>query len=117
MNYTWKVESVEVDESKLVNLVFLVVTGAEGDNTASASLNCYLTRSNSFIPFDQLTEQQVLDWCFTPIVTTWKDIDGIEYTTTRSVKDEGETQVAEQIARQLAQKQIAPALPWAQIQA
>jgi hypothetical protein len=39
-------------------------------------------------------------------------MDAVEQSSTRLIKDEGEAQVAGQIARQLAQKAAEPALPW-----
>jgi hypothetical protein len=46
-------------------------------------------------------------------LTTWVDENKAEQSTVKHLQDEGEAQVAGQIARQLAQKQSEPALPWA----
>ena len=113
MDFKWSVNKVTVAEDNLVNQVELTVTAIDGGNTASAVYTRDLVRGNSFTPYDQLTEQQVLAWCFEPKITSWTDIDAVEQSSTRLIKDEGEAQVAGQIARQLTQKQIAPALPWA----
>ncbi len=113
MEFKWSINKVTVVENNLVVKVDLTVTATDGDNTASAAYNRVLTRKNSFIPYDQLTEAQVLAWCFEPVVTTWTDMDDVEQSTTRLIKDEGETQVAGQITRQLAQVAAEPALPWA----
>jgi hypothetical protein len=113
MQYIWSVNKVTVAQDNLVVKVDLTVTGTDGENSASAAYSRSLVRGDSFIPFDQLTEQQVLDWCFEPEVTTWTDLDNTEHSSTRLIKDEGEAQVAGQIARQLAQKAAEPALPWA----
>jgi hypothetical protein len=113
MEFKWTVNKVQVAQDNLVVKVDLTVTGIDGDNTASAAYVRNLVRGNNFIPYEQLTEQQVLDWCFEPEVTTWLDRDNTEQTSTRLIKDEGEAQVAGQIARQLAQKESEPALPWA----
>jgi len=113
MEYKWTINKMQVAEDNLVVKVDLTVTGIDGDNSASAAYTRNLVRGDSFVPYDQLTEQQVLDWCFEPIVTTWIDLDNVEQTITRLIKDEGEAQVAGQIARQLAQKASEPALPWA----
>lgn len=94
MEFKWSVNKVTVAEDNLVTQVDLTVTATDGDNTTSAAYTRTLARGDSFIPYDQLTEDQVLDWCFP------------------TVKDEGEAQVAGQIARQLAQKAAEPALPW-----
>ncbi len=107
MEFKWTISKVQVSENNLINSVSLIVTGIDGEHSASASLNCFLTPSDLFIPYDQLTEEQVLNWCFAPEIITIED-----QTSTRLIKDEGEAQVAGQIARQLAQKQTEPALPW-----
>jgi hypothetical protein len=112
MQYIWSVNKVQVAQDNLVVKVDLTVTATDGDNSASAAYTRSLVRGNSFIPFDQLTEQQVIDWCFEPEVTTWTDLDNTENSSTRLIKDEGEAQVAGQIARKLAQKAVEPALPW-----
>lgn len=112
MEFKWSVNKVTVAEDNLVVKVDCIVTATDGDNTASAAYICDLVRGDSFIPFDQLTEEQVLAWCFEPVVTTWTDRNNVEQTSTRLIKDEGETQVAGQIARQLAQAAAEPALPW-----
>jgi hypothetical protein len=117
MEYKWKINKVQVAQDNLIVKVSLAVTGTDGDLSASAGYTRNLVRGNSFIPFDQLTEQQVLNWCFAPEVVTWKDIDGNEQSVTNLLKDEGESQVAGQIARQLAQKESEPALPWVEIPA
>ena len=110
--FKWSVNKVQVAQDNLVVKVELTVTGTDGDNSASAAYTRELTRGATFIPFNKLTEQQVLNWCFEPIVTVSTDIDDVEQTTTRLIKDEGEAQVIDQIARQLAQKESEPALPW-----
>ena len=112
MEFKWTISKVQVIENNLVNLVSLVVTGIDGKHAASASYTRYLTRSDSFIPYDQLTEAQVLAWCFEPVITNWPDANGVEQTSISLLKDEGESQVAGQIARQLAQAAAEPALPW-----
>jgi len=113
MEYKWTVNKVQVAQDNLVVKVELTVKGTDGNNSASASYSRDLTRGDSFVPYEQLTEQQVLNWCFEPIVLTWKDLDNVEQSSTRLIKDEGEAQVANQIARQLTQKASEPALPWA----
>ena len=114
MEFKWSIDKVIVAQNKLVVQVDLKVTAIDGDNTASASYIRKLEKGDSFTPYDQLTEKQVLDWCFEPeIIDRWLDMNNLQQFTTRSLKDEGEAQVAGQIARQLAQKESEPALPWA----
>ena len=117
MEYKWAIDKVQVASNNLVVKIDLTVTGIDGDASASAAYSRSLVRGDSFVPYEQLTEQQMLDWCFEPEVTTWTDIDGNEQSSTRFIKNEGEAQVAGQIARQLAQKEYEPALPWVEIPA
>ena len=112
MNFKWTINKLTVAEDKLVVKVNLTVTGTDGDNVASAAFTRNLVRGDSFIAYEQLTEQQVLDWCFAPEVTTWTDSDNVERSVTHHLKDAGEAQVTGQIARRLAQKAAEPALPW-----
>lgn len=113
MEYKWTVNKVTVAEDNLVVKVDLTVTGTDGDNSASAAYSRNLVRGDSFIPFEQLTEQQVLDWCFAPETITATDRENNVITSIRNLKLESEAQVAGQIERQLAQKTSEPALPWA----
>ena len=113
MEYKWTVNKVQVAQDNLVVVVDLTITGTNGDLSASAAYTRTLARGDSFVPYEQLTEQQVIDWCLEPQVITYED----GGTITRMIKDEGEAQVADQIARQLAQKQSEPALPWLEIPA
>jgi capsid protein len=112
MEYKWSINKVTVAEDNLVVKVDLTVTGTDGDNSASAAYSRELVRGDTFTEFAQLTEQQVLDWCFAPEVTTWLDRENVEQSSTRLIKDEGEAQVTGQIERQLAQAAAEPKLPW-----
>jgi hypothetical protein len=115
MKFKWSVNKVTVAEDNLVVKVYCTVTATDGDNTASAAYICDLVRGDSFIPYDQLTEEQVLAWCFEPVVATWANRENVAQSSIRLIKDEGEAQVAGQIANQLAQKAAEPALPWVTI--
>jgi hypothetical protein len=112
MKFNWSVNAVTVAENNLITQVDCTVTAVDGDKTASAAYTRNLVRGDSFIPYDQLTEAQVLAWCFEPEVTPTIDLVGNVGSSTRFIKDDGEIQVAGQIARQLAQKTAQPALPW-----
>jgi hypothetical protein len=117
MDFKWTVNKVQVAQDNLVVKVDLTVTGIDGNNLACAAYTRELVRGDSFVPYEQLTEQQVLDWCFAPEILTWIDGDNVEQSTTKHLKDDGEAQVTGQIERQLAQKQSEPALPWLEIPA
>ena len=117
ITFKWSVNKVQVAQDNLIVKVYLEVTGTDGDNSASAAYIRNLIRGDSFIPYEQLTEQQVLDWCFAPEITTWQSRDDVEQISTRLLKEEGEAEVTSQILRQLAQKASEPALPWIEIPA
>ena len=117
MDFKWTINKLTVVENNLVVKVNLTLTGTDGDNSASAAYSRDLVRGNAFTPYEQLTEQRVLDWCFEPIVVTWADAKDVTQSVTRFFKDESEAQVAGQIARHLAQKAAEPALPWVEIPA
>ena len=112
MQYKWLVNKVQVAENNLIVKVDLTVTAIDGDNTASAAYTRDLSRGESFIPYEQLTEQQVLDWCFEPKIYAWTDIEGNPQSISKDVKAEGEDQVKGQLQQQIAQKKSEPALPW-----
>jgi hypothetical protein len=107
--FNWSIDKVQVTENNLITKVDLTVTNGE----FSASYTKDLVHGATFIPYDQLTEQQVLAWCFEPEILTFTDMDGNVTTSTKLLKDEGEAQIANQIERQLTQKATEPALPWA----
>ena len=120
--FKWSVQKLRVapQQGDKANVVveadwLCVALNDEGVAQAAASGVKRFTLGDSFTPFDQLTEQQVLDWCFAPEVITLTDVDNTTTTVTKLVKEEGEAQVADQIARQLAQKAAEPALPWANV--
>jgi hypothetical protein len=82
---------------------------------ASAAGIRQLQTGDSFVPYEQLTEQQVLNWCFDPEIIKIKELDDTVTTVTKNLKTEVEAQLTAQIALQLAQKQIEPPLPWANV--
>lgn len=115
ISYRWSVEKLTTEQDKkLVTSVEWRCYGVDAESGFSAAMAgaTSFKSSDSFTPFNQLTEEQVLAWCFEPIVTTWIDKDKKPQSSTQLIKDEGEAQVAGQIARQLAQKAAEPALPW-----
>ena len=117
ISYKWTIEKVTVTTDNAVTHVYWRCDATQDDLTASCAGVRTLVRSDTFIPYEQLTEQQVLDWCFAPQTITSTDVDGNVRSVIRLTKDEGEAQVAGQIARQLAQKESEPALPWVEIPA
>ncbi len=76
-------------------------TTGTGDDEKTYTGTCYGTcsfapPSGSFTPYEDLTEQQVLDWCFA---------NGVD-------KSAIEANVSLQIANQINPPVIAPPLPW-----
>jgi hypothetical protein len=112
--FNWSVNKMQVIENNIVSKVDLYVTATDSVNnlTASAAYTRNLIQGNNSIPYEQLTEQQVLDWCFVPEIITWTDKENVAHSITKDLKTEGEVQVTSQIERQLAQKVAEPALPW-----
>lgn len=107
--YKWSVEKVVVTDGNVVKHVYW---RCEAEGFACAGIRD-LMPSDSFTAYDQLTEEQVLDWCFAPEVITWLDHDNNEQSLTKLLKDEAEAQVADQINRVKNE----PALPWVEIPA
>jgi len=112
ITYKWTINKLQVAEDNLVIKVDWRATATQDDLTASAAGARKLVRGDSFIPYEQLTEQQVLDWCFEP-ETVMADV----APTIKNLKQDVETHLANEIAYQLAQKESEPALPWVEIPA
>lgn len=119
ITFKWSVSKVKVaqqdNKTNVVTNVEWLVQGTDAVNnlTAFASGVHSLTLGDTFVDFDKLTEQQVLNWCFEPVTTKFTNFQNNVTTVTKYLKDESEAQVSGQIARQLAQKAVEPALPWA----
>jgi hypothetical protein len=116
MEFKWSVEKINIVGDNIVQTVFLTCTASK--NGASETYSCMkvLFSGDTFIAYDQLTEQQLLDWCFAPEITEVKDQNGVVVQTiTKNLKDETEAFAAANIERQLAQRAASPALPWAEV--
>jgi hypothetical protein len=118
ITFKWSVNKVKVtqqnNKANVVTTVEWLVQGADDVNNLAAFASGIknLTLGDTFIEYGQLTEQQVLDWCFAPEIITLTDIDNTTTTVTKHLKDDGEAQVTGQIERQLAQAAAEPKLPW-----
>ena len=96
ISYKWSVEKLTVNlDKKLVTSVEWRCYGVDETTGLSAAVAgaTALEPSNTFIPYDELTEQEVLDWCST-------------------IKDETVAQIALSITKQIAKKEPKLALPW-----
>ena len=106
ITFNWSISKMQViskQDSKanvVVKAEWLVRAVDNNNNAASFTSGvCSFSLSDTFTPFEELTEQQVLNWCFA----------------FENFKTNIEAQVAEQIVRQIAQKETEPALPWVQV--
>ena len=118
MEYKWTINKVQTSSDNLIVKVDLTVMGTDDNNAKFfAVYTRNLIRGDSFIPYDQLTEQQVLNWCFAPEIITWTDKDNVEQSVVKYLKDDGEAQIIDQQSRQLSQKIAEPTLPWLEIPA
>jgi hypothetical protein len=102
MNISWIIERllVKPTEGSLTDVVITADWRCNGSQDQYSG-TCYGSTSfappsGSFTPYDQLTEQQVLDWCFA---------NGVNKTAI-------EANVTAQIENQINPPVIAPPLPW-----
>ena len=117
ITYKWSIEKVIVTTNDAVTHVHWRCHGTDQINGAACSGVKELILGDSFIPYLDLTEQQVLDWCYAPETIEIKDVEGnLVETIIKHLKDDAEGQVAGQIANQILKKQAEPALPWVTIQ-
>lgn len=113
IEYKWSVEKVVVTEG---NVVTHVHWRCEANGFACSGIRDVI-RGDSFTAYDELTEQQVLEWCFEAQTIIWIDREDNEQSITKLLKEESEAQIAGQIQRQIDQVKNEPALPWVEIPA
>jgi len=95
--YKWSIEKVEVTgDTNTVTHVYWRCDAKDDDLSAACAGVKNLTIGDTFTAYEQLTEQQVIDWC-------------------SDIKDATETEVAALIAMKKSQKSSEPALPWAPV--
>ena len=106
ITFNWsisKMQVIPVQDNRtnvVVKAEWLLRAVDDNNNGASfASGICSFSLGDTFTPYEELTEQQVLNWCFA----------------LENFKINTEAQVTEKIERQLAQKATEPALPWVQV--
>ena len=112
MEYKWSVikahvvqqeeviEHYQVTQEARANVVTYVewlMQAQHGANKLAIGGSTDLVAGEEFVEFDQLTEQQILDWCFE---------------TDPSMKDTYEAQALAYFASQSDQKVSSPNLPW-----
>lgn len=103
MSITWKIEALDVKPTE-GNLTDVVITAhwrcngeQDGQATSVYSTCSFSQPGDPFVPYDQLTEQQVLGWCWTS---------GVD-------KDATEAAVQTQLDNLINPPVITPELPWA----
>jgi hypothetical protein len=63
MNVTWTISNLDRQVSDgLVTTAHWRVDAIDGEHTAGAYGSVGFTRGDSFVPFEQLTEAQVIEW-------------------------------------------------------
>jgi hypothetical protein len=113
VSYKWSIQKLQVlpqTEDGKVNAVTHVhwqCTATDGDVSATSTGIKSLGLGDSFVDFNQLTEQQVLDWCFASKSIV---VDGKTFAL--NFKDAGEAQAVSQINAKIDKAQTEPALPW-----
>lgn len=120
ISFNWSITKLKIIP-KLADRINVVVSAdwfvqaVDNANQISASAygNCEFVLSNSFTNYDQLTEEQILNWCFAPKTLRLVDqSDGIEKEVITHFKEDNEALVTKKIELQLAKKQTEPDLPW-----
>ena len=111
MEYKWSVNKVHVIQQEemiehyhvtqearanVVTYVEWLMQAQDGDNKIAIGGSTDLVAGEEFVEFDQLSEQQMLDWCFAD----------------SSIKDTYEAQALAYFASQSDQKVSVPNLPW-----
>lgn len=71
ITYTWSIDSMKThsqlaDQTNVISSVAWRLTGSNGTDSfhinGEVALPRYVPNTNSFIPYDQLTEEQVISW-------------------------------------------------------
>lgn len=114
MDFKWNVEKVNtVGDNNLIQTVFLNCTASKDGVAETYQCVKVLQPGSTFIAYDQLDEQTVLNWCFAPEITEVKDQNGVVVETiTKKLKDETEAFLSANVERQLALRASSPRLPW-----
>ena len=112
--FKWSVEKMVVTGvTHVVTHVHWRCDATDQTFFASSSGISELTLGDSFTQYSDLTEQQVLAWCYEPITITWQDREEGTKSVTKSIKNTVEVDLLNQLTRQAAKKAAEPALPWA----
>ena len=99
--YTWTITAMDCSTTETnpdtVITAHWTCSGTDGTYNASVYSTCSFPQpEGSFTPYSDLTQEQVLDWC-------WAD--GVD-------KDATEASVGQQLANLVNPPVVTPALPW-----
>jgi hypothetical protein len=103
INYQWTISALNCIPQTPEGADYVItahwnLTGTDGTYTGQVYSTCSfpVESKTNFTPFNQLTQQQVIDWC-------WAN--GVD-------KDSAEAAVAQQIQNQIDPPIVTPPLPW-----
>ena len=120
ITFQWSINKLEVipvldNKSNVVTTAHWTVIGTDANNITETCCGLRsFTLSDNFVPYEQLTEEQVLDWVFSPEEINIKNKDGnVILTYVKYLKNDAEAQVEKQIQNQINKKLVEPKLPWA----
>jgi hypothetical protein len=116
--FEWKVLSIACypqlgDKTNVVFTIYWSCTGVENGYSAFVERNTRVSYKDgdTFIEYDQLTESQVLDWVWNEVVQTIKGQNG-QPDTLITRKDATETEIQDNIDKQINPPVIFNPLPW-----
>ena len=114
MEIKWTIEKLKVTgDTNIVTQVYWRCEAIQEQTIAACSGICELILGNTFTSYDQLTEQQVLDWCFALKTIQLKDANGnVVENVVKDTKAIAESEVTNLINQILSRKVSEPALPW-----
>jgi hypothetical protein len=120
ISFKWSITKLKVTPELVgkINVVvsadwFVQAIDDANQMSAAAAGNCEFVLGDSFTDYNQLTEEQVLNWCFEPKTFTLVDpVNGVKKEVITHFKEDNEAQVAKKIELQLTKKQVEPDLPW-----
>lgn len=120
ITFKWSIQKLRVvpqldDKTNVVVQADWLCLAIDGENriqtASSGTQNVHL--NGYFTPYEELTEKQVLSWCFDPQVVSETDEHGTVTTVTINLKTDIEARLTSQIQQQAAQVANEPPLPWA----
>jgi hypothetical protein len=114
ITYKWSIEKLKVTgDEKIVTHVYWRCDAKDEELFSASSGISELILGDTFIAYDQLTEEKVLDWCFEPKTIEQIDTENNVTTIVKNLKTDTENKLVDLIEYQSIQQTLEPALPWA----